>query len=37
MKKYEAPEIVLLKINGTEIFTSGTGHDPDQEITDDMW
>lgn len=37
MKKYEAPEIVLLKINGTEIFTSGTGDTPDQDITDDQW
>ncbi len=32
MKKYEAPEIVVLNVSGTEIFTSGDGHTPDFDI-----
>ena len=35
MKKYEAPEIVVLNVSGTEIFTSGEGNTPD--LPADNW
>ena len=38
MKKYEAPEIVVLNVNGTEIFTSGGYNDmPDEDLPVENW